>query len=283
MTDAIRPARDGEAAACRMMLPAAFPATGAAPELFVAPGPEGIRGAVAIAWVPKGFSVLVQVAAPWRRQGIGSALIEAAAASALGETAALRAWMPVSEGSIAAAFLQTAGFRIVRRLLVFETDSVHFGLALNGLLRRAQAGGRVSRQLTLATLAAAPVQGVVDLVAPEFATLPHDLAAQMAPDNHDGYDRALSLVLLHDGAVVGAMLCRRFDDLVEIDVNVVVPTLRHGMANLILLEGMARMSQDAGIRRIRFSCEEHVRDTLNLGRRAGAIRMPNQLLFARSL
>ena len=266
-----------------MLLPAAFPATGAAPELFVAPGPEGIRGALAIAWVAHGFSVLVHVAAPWRRQGLGSALIEAAAASALGETAALRAWMPVSEGSGAAAFLQAAGFRNMRRLLVFETDAIRFAETMHGLLRRAQAGGRVSRHFQLATLAAAPLRGVIDLVAPEFSTLAHDVAARMAPDQHDGYDRALSLVLLHDGTVVGAMLCRRFDDLVEIDINVVDPALRHGPANLILLEGMARMSQAAGIRRFRFSCEEHVRDTLNLGRRAGAIRMPNQLLLARPL
>ena len=265
------------------MLPAAFPASGAAPELLVAPGPEGIRGALAIAWVPGGFSVLVQVAPPWRRQGLGLALINAAAVSALGETPALRAWMPVAEGSGAAAFLVVAGFRVVRRLHVFETDAVRFAQSMSALLRRAQAGGRVSPHFQLTTLAQAPLAGIVDLVAREFGTLAHNVAARLAPDRHDGYDQALSLVLLQHGAVVGAMLCRRFDDLAEIDINVVDPALRHGLANVILLEGMARMSQDAGIGRFRFSCEEHVRDTLNLGRRAASVRMPNQLLLARSL
>jgi hypothetical protein len=60
------------------------------------------------------------------------------------------------------------------------------------------------------------------------------------------------------------MLCRRFGDVADIDVNVVTPELRRGWANVPLLEGMARRCHAVGGVRFRFSCEEHVRDTLNL-------------------
>jgi hypothetical protein len=76
------------------------------------------------------------------------------------------------------------------------------------------------------------------------------------------------------------MLCRRFGDVADIDVNVVTPELRRGWANVPLLEGMARRCHAVGGVRFRFSCEEHVRDTLNLARCSGARQLPTQVLLA---
>jgi hypothetical protein len=129
-------------------------------------------------------------------------------------------------------------------------------------------------------LAEAPADEVIRLVAPSFAALPHDVAWRIAPGSVYGYDRALSLVLLHGAARVGgAVLCRRFGERVDMDVGVVAPELRHGWANLMLVEGMARLGHAAGVTRCRFSCEEHVRDTLNLARRSDAARLPAQVVL----
>ncbi len=280
-TTLVRPALEAESVSCRALLPEAFLPSGYAPELFVAPAPEsGILGAAALAWVPDGFPLLIRVAEGWRRQGIGGALLRAVMDTAAGETPALRAWGPLAEASPGALFLQAAGFRPIRRLLVFETDAVRFATAMTALLGRFRAAGRVPADVRLASLDEAPPSEVVRLVTQHMATQPHDVAWRIAPGAPNGYNRALSLVLMRDVRVVAAMLCRRHAEAIEVDVNVVAPDVRRGWANLLLLEGMARLCRAAGIRRFRFSCEEHVRDTLNLARRSGAVQLPAQLVLA---
>jgi GNAT superfamily N-acetyltransferase len=263
------------------MLPDAFPAFGRAPELLVATSPNGLIGAAAVAWVPRGFPILLFVAEGWRRQGIGRRLLEAATASAAGETTALRAWNAVQEDSAAASFLQAVGFQVTRRLLVFETDAAEFEASMTALLRRM--AGKVPGDVIVGTLAQAPPSGVVSLVAPQFATLPHDVAWRITSGSPLGYDQTLSLVLLQKGKVIGAMLCKRSGELAEVDVNVVAPAFRGGWANLLLLEAMARRARADGVAHFRFSCEEHVRDTLNLARRSGARHLPPNVLLTKWL
>jgi GNAT superfamily N-acetyltransferase len=275
---AIVPAGEAHAPACRLLLPAAFPARGRAPELLVATGAEGIRGALALAWVPGGFSVLLQVLPAWRRSGIGRALMAQGVALARGETPALRAWMPVSADSPADAFLRACGFRVTRRLLVFDTDGDRYSAVLSTLLRRARK--RIPAGMALRPLAGMPLPPVAGIVAGEFGVPHHDVIARLDDNHPDAYDRQLSQVLVRDGTLAGAILGRRYGDVIEVDVNVVAPDLRRGVANLMLLEALGRLSKEAGIRRFRFSCEAHVRDTLHLGERSDAARLPDQLLYS---
>jgi hypothetical protein len=106
---------------------------------------------------------------------------------------------------------------------------------------------------------------------------------RLDPGHPDAYDGKLSQVLVRDGTAVGAILGRRYGDVLEIDVNVVAPGLRHGVANLMLVEAIVRLGVEAGIRRARFACEEHVRDTLNQGTRSNAVRRPDQLSYSLAL
>ncbi len=99
---AIAPARDAEARACRMLLPAAY--TGPEPEVLLARGGDGtILGAAALRWqswtAPPGFPLLVQVVPAVRRRGVGRALVEAAATLARGEAPGLWSWDMLDEGS----------------------------------------------------------------------------------------------------------------------------------------------------------------------------------------
>ncbi len=242
--------------------------------------PEGaIRGAAALAWIPRGFPLLVHVAPPWRRQGIGRALVQAAANTAVGETPALRAWTPLEETSEAAQFLRVVGFQVTRRVLAFETDGLRFSAAMTTLLARLRAAGKVPADVHVAHLAEASPADVVALVAPEFGTMPHDVAWRLAPGAPGAYDRDLSLVLLRGGAVCGAILCLRSGDLVTVDVNVVAPHLRRGWANLLLLEAITHRCRADGVTRCHFTCEEHVRDTLNVARRSDAIALPPRVML----
>ena len=277
----IRPAVAEDTVTCRTLLPDAFPAIGRPPELLVAHGPDGIAGAAAVAWVPNGFPVLLHVATPWRRRGIGRALLEAAAASVRGETRALRSWGTVAEASPAAGLLRAAGFAPTRRFLWFETGAAAFETSMTRLLdrlhRRVPADGRV------VTLAEAPKQGVVRLVAPGFAALPHDVAVRLMPGARNGFDPALSLVVLRGEAVVGAMLCRAAEGALRVEVNIVAPGLRGGWVNLVMLEAMARRGRQAGFGRFRFGCEPDVRDTIGLARRSGATALPEELDMRRAI
>ena len=277
----VRPAEGAEAERVRAWLPDAFPAIGRAPELFVATGAGYVVGAAAVAWVPGGFPVLLHVQPEFRRAGVGRALMEAAAASACGETGALRTWANVAEGSAGQLFLRAAGFQPVQRFLMFETDGAAFAAAMARLLERV--ARHVPASARLAALGDAPPDGVVRLVARGFAALPHNVAVRLIPGARNGYDAEHSLVLMRGGEVAGAMLCRVDEGTLQVEVNVLDPALRGGWANLMLLEAMARRGRAAGFPRFRFGCEPHVRDTVGLARRCGAASLPDQWAMARGL
>lgn len=267
---------DAELGACRQLLPAAFPSKGRIPELLVARGPEGVRAALALAWVPGGFPIALHVSPAWRRVGIGRSLVAHACTIAQGETPQLRAWSPVLQDSIADAFLKACGFSVAHHLKVFETRDAGFSDVLTSLLQRA--ARRLPEGLAIQPLATAPC-AAASLVAGEFGVPRPDVMAKLDPSHPDAYDPRLSQVLMQDGAAVGAILGRRYGDVVEVDINVVAPGLRHGVGNLMLIEAIGRLSREAGVQRCRFACEENVRDTLNLGARSDAFRRPDQLSY----
>jgi GNAT superfamily N-acetyltransferase len=277
----IAAANDAQAPLCRRWLPAAFARTGPAPELLVASVDGGACGALALEWCAGGFALHMHVEPGQRRRGIGSALQAAAIALARGETAALRAAAPVSQGSPAAAFLQARGFAVTRHLLVFDSDGERYSATLTALLRRAHK--RVPPKTELVALAATPAGVVAGLIAAEFDVPRYDVIAKLDPGHADAYEQQLSQVLLHDGVAAGAILGRRYGDTIEVDINVVTPALRHGVANLMLLEAIGRLSRQAGVQRFRFSCEAHVSDTVHLGERSSAQRLPDRLLYALTL
>lgn len=274
-------ATDTQAPLCRHLLPAAFPRSGAAPELLVASDAQGMHGVLALDWTADGFVLHLHVIPASRRRGIGRALLAQAVCLARGETQRLRTVTLVSEGSPASAFLQSCGFVVTRRLLAFDTDGGHYGPTLSALLRRA--GKRVPAGLTVVPLVSAPISGVAALVGWQFGILHHDAVAKLDPRHPAPYDQQLSQVLMRDGLVAGAILAQRFGDIIEVDVNVVAPSLRHSPANLMLLEAIIRLGQHAGLQRARFSCEAQVRDTVNMGARLSAARLPDRLSYALTL
>ena len=278
---AIRPARDAEAAACRALMPETF-APARAPELHVAVASNAIVGAAAIGWVPGGFPVQAHVVPSWRRRGVGRALLDAVATAARGETARLRAWTLVGEGSPAEAFLRAAGFAVERRFHGFDTGfefAAHVARVRAYLAR----GGRIPGDIAVVPPSAAPRAELVALVAANLNAVPAAVAARLAGDGAPGYDDALSVVLIHDGAVAGATLTSREGAIGRIEVNVVAPALRGGWANVVLLDETARRGMAGGIERFRFFSDETTRDTMNLGRRTGARFLGVGLVMERPL
>lgn len=186
------------------------------------------------------------------------------------------------EGSTAVAFLGAAGFQAVRRLLLFETDLQAFAADAAALLR--WMAPRVPAGAAAVPLAEAPHGQVVQLMAPQFHLLPHDVEGRLRPGARNAYDPLLSTVVVRDEEAGAALLCCRHgpsdDQVLEIDLRAVAPSWRGRWANLMLMERTARLGRAAGIRRFRFQCEPGNQDTIALARRTGAASLPPLLVMS---
>ncbi len=129
----IRPAQTHEGRACRFLLRETIEGDRLS-DLMVAtlPHPHGtapphLAGAMALVRgeppTDAAFSVLLHVATPYRRQGIGRALVRAAFAHCRGRTHVLRALRPVPARSEAASFLAASGFDDYEEIVHYEADS----------------------------------------------------------------------------------------------------------------------------------------------------------------
>ncbi len=271
----VRAAEECEARACRMLLPQAFPID-PAPELLVALGPDStLIGAAAVGWVAAGdasaFPIAVEVVPPWRRRGVGHALIDAAAASVRGETTGLQPWNALEDDSEAVGFFLACGFYVHHRVLHFIGDAT----SVEALLARHRTWlterGRIPANARLVGLRDAPHPELAHLLAREFHNSPAQVLARLHGESAPPFDAERSVVLLVDGAVMGAQIWTNGDDGVpQVEVNVVSPTLRHGWANVLLTHEGVRIGVTKGTHAFRFFCHERVIDTVNIARRSGA-------------
>jgi GNAT superfamily N-acetyltransferase len=283
----IRCADDWEARACRLLMPDLFSAV-YAPELWVAydRASAQLAGAGAVGWQPvppqAGFPVYVHVIASQRRRGIGTALMHAIAGVCKGNTRCLHSWMSETEGSAAACFLVSAGFAPRQRVFDFDAEGTSFYAMIKSIHDRLLTSGRIPPDLKIVSLREAPRAQVIALVAKEFEDIP--LSTVMALSKGlINYDADKSSVLLRGGEVKGALLYMWNNGRPVIDVRVVAPDCRRGPGNVMLLEASTRKGLQAGATGFRFSCEEHVRDTVSLARRSGAKQANVRVAFTRTL
>lgn len=273
----LRPARDVEMRAARLLLPPAF-AAGAAETLVALSGAGAILGAVAIGWghalsrqgEPACFPVLVHVVPSARRQGIGRALVAAAAAHCRADADGIRTWSAVANGSEAAAFLTAVGFARHRRMLFFETD----GAAFHAMVERLRAGleraGRIAAGSRIAALHEAPAKAVVALLAADFPAPAAEILRRLQRAEPDSFDLDRSVALFVGEELAGGLLYSWNDGLPAIDALAVAPSFRNTSAVVLLLTAATRNGLDGGATRFRFSCGEDNRDTIKLARRCGA-------------
>lgn len=270
------PSREDYSALARL-LPEAFPLVGEPAELLVARVGGALAGAAAIAWSAGGFPVWIHVEPARRRRGIGRALMQAAIDEARGETTVLKAWHLLEDGSAAASLAVSCGFIDTKRLRYFSADPASSDSYFNRLLDR-------FRRRIPATVRVVPVQDVSSdaltaMLADAFDLSPAAAAQRFASTSTRPYHPTLSKAVVDGGTLAGAILCRADGDVVDVEVNMVAVGYRGGWANLLLLAAMARAGKDAGIGRFIFGGEAHVRDTVNLSRRSGAIRLPDRVTF----
>src|SRR5689334_457803 len=124
----IRPARGAEVGVARRMVPDVFKAAIAPDRVLMARAADDAEpiGVAALAWrpwgTPAGFPIHVHVVERARRQGVGRALLRAAALLCRDDTSRFHAWDAVEEGGDSDAFARAAGFAPHRRTLHYEAD-----------------------------------------------------------------------------------------------------------------------------------------------------------------
>jgi len=271
----IRAALPSEAAVARRLVPEVFTA-GAAPDaLLVAhradvPMPLGV---CAIAWrpwgKPAGFPLHVHVDGTARRQGIGRALVRAAAQLCRDDTDRFHGWDAVVEGSEADTFARAVGFGVHRRTHFFDADLAACQALVDPIHARLQAYEAIPPNATVVALGDAPAREVARLVSETFDSPIHEVLANLQRPG-GGFDPQYSFVLMVDGAVGGALLQRRIGDVAQVEVSVIAPALQCGWAIVVLLREAAVRGVAAGATHIRFRCDDGVHDTINLARRVRA-------------
>jgi GNAT superfamily N-acetyltransferase len=270
----IRPARGAEVGLARRMVPEVFKAAIAPDRVLIArsPGDPQPIGVAAIAWrpwgTPAGFPVHVLVTERARRNGVGRALVRAAAELCRADAERFHAWDAVDEGSGAACFAHALGFTPHRRTLYYEADLAACGALIGPIHERLRGYGAIPQDATVVSLREAPAQEVARLVSDAFGSRYDAMLASVAGQHC--FDVDLSFVLLHDGAVGGALLQRFVGGVQQVEVSVVAPALQCGWAVVVLLREAVCRGLAAGGHRFGFRCEDSVRDTVNLARRVGA-------------
>jgi hypothetical protein len=113
----------------------------------------------------------------------------------------------------------------------------------------------------------APIEEIAWMLAREFNGDPTVNIRDLVRRRNDDADGSVLARL--DGELLGAMLCRERDGMAFVDVRVVSRHWRNSWPNLLMLERALGRAQALTLPRVRFFCDEGIRDTIKLARRGG--------------
>jgi GNAT superfamily N-acetyltransferase len=266
-------ASDAEARACLALLPEV---RGGTVELLIARRRGELAGAAAVFWRswrrPSGFPLTLRVVPDARRRGVGRRLLAAAAGLAEAETDGLWSYEAVAEESEAARFMAAYGFTAHHRELHFQGTVEALLHDIAPLAARLRGRGGAASRARIVPLSLAPLEEIGWLVSAELGGGPARALARLRRRTvTDAESRDRSHVVMIDDSVAGAMLWGVAPDgVAAVEARVVAPGWRGGPINLVLLEAGLLRCQAEGVTRMRFHCDDTVRDTISLARRAAA-------------
>ena len=246
----------------------------------VAPGldPDGIRHS----------SILLRVAKPFRRQGIGSRLLEHLEAEARQRNAAsLRITFDPFAEPDTVHFLKAQGFECVDRFLTFESDTQQLMDYLFPLKDWLQARGDIPTSARVVPLIETDLEKVarlhVDHLGGTFAGVLTHLKHLITGPSH--FHNA---VLLAHNEPEGLILCQNHNGLTQVQSRVVSPAYQGsafnpGWANVLLMAEVLGYAHLVGSHRCRFSCLCSNGHTLKLATRCKAETVATQEVHRRTL
>ena len=279
-------AAEHEARACLSLMPEA---AGLSVELLIAKQGGVMAGAAAIFWQswakPAGFPILVHVLPDNRRRGVGRALADFAANLAAEDTDGLWSFTPIASDDPAVGFLGALSFGAHTLQFHYEATVDALYAHVEPLARRLDARAAGAAQCEIGPVTDDVLEEVGWLISSSLGGGPisamRRLRGRLA-GAHAGQDKLdRSQVATAGNQVAGALLWRTEGDTAVVDARVVAPPWRGGLLNLrILQSGLVRM-RDEGVTKVRFQCDETVKDTIRLAQRCNAIETARTALYYR--
>jgi GNAT superfamily N-acetyltransferase len=266
-----------ERRACRMLLPQSTgPGRRSRTFVAVAGDPPRVVGAAAVGMDRRletagAWQVDLRVIVPFRRRGIGRALVEHVVDLARAHrVAALHAWQWVEPGGEAARAWAALGFSPAQQKLEYEADVAAASSTLRPIYQQVLADKWIPEAARIVPLAGADYDAIARMHVEYLGGSRRLLMPLLDGTAPDCFHPTYSRVMLLDGRVVGFSLGRiGTDGVCEVDAHVLHPSVRMGWANLWLkMEAAERLLED-GIRTMRyFSLGQHG-DTRRISRQAG--------------
>jgi GNAT superfamily N-acetyltransferase len=225
-----------------------------------------------------GPRVALHVIPPWRRRGVGRALVQAAATiSAARHALALYAWNKLAPDSEEASAWRALGFDRAIESSLTRIDAVRAIEVLTPLFDWLRKAGQIPAEAQIVSLCDANPDDVVSLVTTHLAgagTAP--LLKQRLVGNHPKpLEPRLSKVLIYNGQTMGAMLGSPLSrNLGLIEANVVHPALRGGWANIWLKLETTREARDAGYEAFLYETHSQHSDTRSVTKRLDGVVVP---------
>jgi GNAT superfamily N-acetyltransferase len=273
----IRPPTAAEKRACRMLLPVATGANRKS-ELTVAVSPDNrVIGAAALGLdgrpeMHRGWQVDVRVITPFRRQGVGRALMDNVIARARSHgIQRVYGWEWVEPDSEAARMWSAFSFQPGQRRMEFIADLNQARATLLPLYERVVEEKWIPETARIIPLADANLDAVAQLHIEYLGGTRRILMPKLRGISPEAYDPKFSRVLMVDDQIRGFTLGRLFPGGVcEIDANVLHPSVRLGWANLWLKFEAARLLLDHGYDTIRYFTFSQHTDTHRVSKQVGA-------------
>lgn len=277
-----QPARPQDWAAGLALLPeAAEPGS----ELLIAWRDGALAGAASLRWrtigTPPGFGIAVAVLPAQRRQGIGRALVAAAAALARGETAGL--WTaPLDGESPQLAFALACGFAPRGRTFLLRAPLAFALVRLRLKTEAAIAAGGAAARVVIRPLLADEVAAAARLVAAELGGGPQVTAARIRGLMTAGNPVPPQLALV-DGQWAGIVLCHGAGTVFTVEAMVVPAAWRGEHLSQMMMRHVIEAAASAGLETGQFQSEEQVVTTFDMLDRADGITVPVRLRCYRPL
>lgn len=270
----IRPARDNEWPACRMLVPEAF-GTRVRPDVLLAFEASGVRilGAAAYSKEKGGIALKrIRVLRTHRRQRIGSALLEHIVESApLEQRKSVSADIDALAEPEAAHFLRAGGFVCMSRMHVLEVELEPMRAGMQKLFERAQRSGRVPESARIVHPSEAPTAELARIFEEQILAHRRMHPALVEASITEERFEYPSSVLLVDGHVAAMlMVCYDMENRrALVPARAVEAGFRGGIANVWVMADALEKGRRAGITRVRFEAVEDNSDTRKLARRFG--------------
>ncbi len=213
----------------------------------------------------------IRVANIWLSRGVGDILMRELI-NEVRETGAseLVTGALVEEAGAVENFLTALGFTRRLRITQYEDNVERLREIFSPLYERYTARHKMPAAAKLVSLDEAPLEEVRDLVLRHLGGLPLGID-QRLQDGPGGYDRNLSVVLMMDGKVTGALLARVKNGVKISDAMVVAPEMRGSWASLFIKQASLEKTMAAGIETVRYSVNEKKHpDTVKQAMRTGA-------------